>query len=99
MLTFLQIVNPTKASPHTPPIQIRHISTRHEPPLWPALLPSSPIEISGRVPTVSSTQYLESSRMTPTKELIVVSLTLDPKASAEEKAEWAGMIDFHIQKE
>ncbi|ORX38275.1 hypothetical protein BD324DRAFT_346512 [Kockovaella imperatae] len=93
------IVNPAKSSPHAPPVQVRHISARHVAPIWTALLPTSPVEITGRVPTTASTQYLETSRMTPTKELIVVAMTLDPSASDSQKAEWAEMINFHIQKD
>lgn len=64
-----------------------------------ALLPQPAITIAGRVPSTNSLQYLSDRRLDRTKELVAVTLTLDPKANREERDAWDALLNFHIQRE
>jgi hypothetical protein len=64
-----------------------------------ALLPQASIAIAGRVPSSNSLQYLADRRLDRTKELVTVALTLDPKATPDERGAWDALLNFHIQRE
>ena len=62
---------------------------------WQILFPSSEARIDGRVPTQPSTQYLITTRMNPSRELIAVVFTPQP----EKDAKFNDMIEFFTKKE
>ncbi|WWC63600.1 uncharacterized protein I303_106205 [Kwoniella dejecticola CBS 10117] len=92
------IVNPANPSAYIPPISLRLIC-KATPPDWKILLPREKIEITGRVPTKGSLQYLSDSRLNPSKELITVAFSLDEKATDEEILAWEEMVEYHIGKD
>lgn len=95
--------NPAKESPHVPPVQLRIAAGRVSSPppdeYWGRLLPQPVIAITGRVPTAHSLQYLSDRRMDRTKELVTVVFTLDDKATADERAAFDEIVEFHVQRE
>jgi len=97
-----QIVNPAAPSPHVPVMSARLVSgsNRQQTSVsWPTLLPQNPIAITGRVPTDKALRYLSDSRLSPTKELIVVAFSRDLNVSEEEKKTWEEMVEYHINRE
>ncbi|WVR09371.1 hypothetical protein IAU60_006437 [Kwoniella sp. DSM 27419] len=92
------IVNPSNPSPHTPPVHLRLVARS---PLvdFPLLLPRNPIEITGRVPTTASLQFLSDTRLNPAKQIITAAITLDPRATPEQISAWDQIIQFHIQRD
>ncbi|WWC71289.1 uncharacterized protein I206_105242 [Kwoniella pini CBS 10737] len=92
------IVNPANPSPHIPPISLRLICRAGQI-NWKFLLPHDKIEITGRVPTRNSLQFLSDSRLNPSKELVTVAFSLDEKATDEEIIAWEEMVEYHIGKD
>ncbi|WVF67639.1 hypothetical protein IAT40_002397 [Kwoniella sp. CBS 6097] len=92
------IVNPANPSTFIPPMSLRVVCKA--PALdYSILLPRRTIEITGRVPTKDSLQFLSDSRLNPTKELVTVVFTLDAKANDEEATTWEEMIAYHIGRD
>ncbi|KAK6910949.1 hypothetical protein I203_104984 [Kwoniella mangroviensis CBS 8507] len=97
------IVNPANLSKIIPPMSLRltcrpssSSSTSID---WNVLLPHKTIEITGRVPTANSLQYLSDMRLNPTKELITIAFSLDGSAKDEEILTWEEMVDYHISRD
>nr|ODN91942.1 hypothetical protein L203_01196 [Cryptococcus depauperatus CBS 7841] len=93
------LINPANPSPHVPTMSLRLIS-RASPHStdFSILLPHQVIEITGRVPTKASLQFLGDMRLNPSKELITVVLTF-AGGSDEERKTWEGIIDYHIGRD
>ncbi|WWD19324.1 hypothetical protein CI109_103782 [Kwoniella shandongensis] len=92
------ISNPADPSPHIPPMQLRLIC-RSSQSNWSLLLPHKTIEITGRVPTKTSLQFLGDTRLNPAKELITVAFSLDQKASQDEAKAWEALIEYLISRD
>lgn len=83
----------------TPKVITKQIGGRELEPLsgyWQTLFPHRQARIDGRVPTNTSTQYLVTTRLNPTKELIAVCFT---PSTDEDKAMFDELINFLLQKE
>ena len=83
----------------TPNVITRQIGGRELDPYsgyWQTLFPHPQARIDGRVPTASSTHYLVTTRMNPTKELIAVCFT---PSTDEDKVKFEELINFLISKE
>ncbi|ORY29695.1 hypothetical protein BCR39DRAFT_588270 [Naematelia encephala] len=93
------INNPADASPITPKMDARLISARSVQPPWSLLLPHPTVDITGRVPIKSSLKFLSESRLSPAKELITVAFSLDGDASAEQRARWEHLVEFHLSRD
>nr|XP_019044990.1 hypothetical protein I302_06906 [Kwoniella bestiolae CBS 10118]OCF23920.1 hypothetical protein I302_06906 [Kwoniella bestiolae CBS 10118] len=95
------IVNPANPSTIVPPMSLRLTCRTSSSSLldWNVLLPHKTIEITGRVPTKNSLQFLSDSRLNPAKELITVAFSLDAKATDEEILTWEEMVDYHISRD
>ncbi|WWC90433.1 uncharacterized protein L201_005368 [Kwoniella dendrophila CBS 6074] len=92
------ITNPAAPSKHIPPMSLRLIS--RAPTLdWKLLLPHQTIEITGRVPTKTSLQFISEMRLNPSRELVTVAFSLDSKATDEEILTWEEMVEYHIGKD
>ncbi|BEJ15795.1 hypothetical protein CspHIS471_0504000 [Cutaneotrichosporon sp. HIS471] len=94
------ISNPAEESSFTPPVVMRQAAGRVLPAdVFRALLPQPAIAIAGRVPSMTSLQYLSDRRLDGTKELVTVALTLDPKATPDERKTWNAILNFHLQRD
>ncbi|WVQ68540.1 uncharacterized protein L199_006749 [Kwoniella botswanensis] len=97
------IVNPANLSKIIPPMCLRLTcrpsSSSSSSIDWNLLLPHKTIEITGRVPTANSLQYLSDMRLNPAKELITVAFSSDGNAKDEEILTWEEMVDYHISRD
>ncbi|GMK55882.1 hypothetical protein CspeluHIS016_0209380 [Cutaneotrichosporon spelunceum] len=94
------ISNPAEESAIIPSVVMRQAAGRGLPvESFRALLPQATIAIAGRVPSVSSLQYLSDRRLDGTKELVTVALTLGPKATTDERKAWGAILNFHLQRD
>ena len=66
---------------------------------WNLFFPTEVLATENRVATSAAIKFLESTRLAPSKEIVVVCLDLDEAASQEEKGQSQKMADFYIEKE
>lgn len=96
------MTNPFEPSPHFPPISIRPLAPTSRPiapAQWNLFFPNEVIATENRVATAAAIQFLESTRLAPSKEIVVVCLELGQGAAEEEKGVWEGMVKFYVDKE
>jgi hypothetical protein len=87
------------ATTYSPLVNAKQVAGRPlgvEPAMWKQLFPTINPTIDGRVPTVQSIQYLVSSRMNASRELIGVAIT--PAAPAHQ-VQFQRLFDFLVMKE
>lgn len=82
-------------------MEVRLVSSGPPPPptFWPIQLPEVTIAITGRVPTVSSHQFLTESRLDAGRDLVLFAFTLAPSATEEEREKWDEFMAYHKGKE
>lgn len=95
----LQLINPAAPSDHIPAMCARLVASQPPSTPWSTFLPLNPVVITGRVPAQSALRYLSDSRLSPTKELVVVAFTPDSKTTEDERKTWEQMVEYHISRE
>lgn len=69
--------------------------------IWSRLLPQDPIVLVGRVPEKDSAKYLAASRLSMSKDLVIVAFTPGPESGGDDavtKDMFEKLFDFHASR-
>lgn len=97
---FSQIENPADQTNEPPALVARQIGGPDlgtSPEAWKLMIPRNPISLTGRVSTQASIEYLAASRLSSSKDLVLMALT--PGEGEDAKARFDALMEFHRQRE